>query len=248
MNRSEWKITQKVLEDTLLKPNKYSKHGLLLEQNEFGGIIEFKDNNCRIVDGETVCDKLYTNHSVKKGSSSSVSTPLGRVNFHTHPLHFYISGNVIWGWPSGEDMGQCINFARDGTLVHIVFTLEGAYIIKVNKIISPRDTRILEDVFKSTHEFRSKNQATQLKNFRERFQVSGKTTKDMWLKVANGISLNKLYTLYNLINDKNLKVPDNNDSIYEVSLANIGKTLTFNANYISESCHLKSFGKSSDLL
>ena len=220
------------------------KTSLNNDKDEIAGVLLFTDTNCK--DG--VCDKKSTKYKINNGNGASVLTPGGLINFHTHPMSAYKSQDAVFGWPSGEDMGQCINFARDGTLVHIVFTLEGAYIIKVNKIISSRDTRILEDVFKSTHEFRSKNQATQLKNFRERFQVSGKTTKDMWLTVANGISLNKLYTLYNLINDKNLKVPDNNDSIYEVSLANIGKTLTFNANYISESCHLKSFGKSTDLL
>lgn len=218
------------------------KTSLNNDKNEIAGTLLFTDTDCK----DEVCNKKSTKYRINNGNGSSVLTPNGIINFHTHPRSAYKSQDAVFGWPSGEDMAQCINFARDGTLVHIVFTLEGAYIIKVNKIISQRDTKILEDVFKDTHVFRSKNQGTQLKKFREKFHVSGKTTKDMWLTVANGISLNKLYTLYNLINDKKLKVPENNDNIYEVSLANLGKTLTFNANYVPENCHVKSFGKYRD--
>lgn len=219
---------------------KQIKTSLNNDKDEIAGTLLFTDVNCK--DG--LCDKKSTKYKINNGNGASVLTPSGIINFHTHPRSAYNSQNAVFGWPSGEDMAMCMQFAKEGTLVHIVFTLEGAYIIKVNKILSEKDLRILEDVFKDTHVFRSKNQTTQLKKFRETFHVSGKTTKDMWLKVANGMTLNKLYTLYNLINDKKLKVPENNDNIYEVSLANINKTLTFNANYVPEICHLKSFGKS----
>ena len=154
MSKPSWKLTKKLLEDTLINPSKHSKHGLLLEKNEFGGVIEFDNNNCRIIEGEMVCDKLYSKHSVEKGNSDSVSTPLGRVNFHTHPLHCYISGQVIWGWPSGEDMGQCIRFAQMGNIYHIIFSLEGTYAIVVNKRLlnlSPKDISSIETIFKLTH-------------------------------------------------------------------------------------------------
>ena len=201
MNRPDWKITQKVLEDTLLKSNKYSKHGLLLEPNEFGGIIEFENNNCRIVDGEIVCDKLYSTHSVEKGNSSSVSTPIGRVNFHTHPLHCYISGNVIWGWPSGEDMGQCIRFAQMGNLYHIIFSLEGTYVVIVNKrLISLTSTDIsnIETIFKLTHKYRWYKNFEECSNLYEEFKKfielcglkpTGSNTLELWMYFVNNFKL-----------------------------------------------------------
>jgi hypothetical protein len=141
-------------------------------------------------------------------------------------------------------MAQCINFAKVGNMIHIVFTLEGAYIIKVNKILNKKDIKILEDVFKTTHVFRSKNQSTQLKNFEKMFRVNGETTKDMWLTVVNGLTLNKLYKLHNLINNKDVKIPNDNENIFEVNLTTINKKLTFNANYVDEICHIKSFESS----
>ena len=201
MNRPDWKITQKILEDTLIKPNKYSKHGLLLEQNEFGGIIEFENNNCRIVDGEMVCDKSYSSHSIEKGNSSSVSTPLGRVNFHTHPLHCYISGDVIWGWPSGEDMGQCIRFAQMGNLYHIIFSLEGTYVVVVNKrlvSLTPADISGIETIFKLTHKYRwYKNfeGSTDLyQEFKQLIELAGlkstgSNTLELWMYFVNNFKL-----------------------------------------------------------
>jgi len=218
---------------------KQIKTSLNNDKNEIAGVLLFTDINCK--DG--ICDKKSTDYKINNGNKDSVMTPNGIINFHTHPRSAYNAQHAVYGWPSGEDMAQCINFARQGTLVHIVFSLEGAYVIKVNKIINNKDTKILEEVLKDTHIFRSKDQETQARNFRKTFQVSGKTTKDMWLKVVNTISLNKLYTIYNLINNKQLKVPENNENIFEVSLANISNTLVFNANYVPESCHIKSFGK-----
>jgi len=219
---------------------KMIKTSLNNDKNEIAGALLFTDVNCK--DG--TCDKKSTKFKINKGNGSSVYTPQGIINFHTHPRSCYISEDAVYGWPSGEDMAQCINFAKDGTLIHIVFSLEGAYIIKVNKILNKKDTTVLENVLKQTHVFRSKNQSTQLRNFKQKFNVSGPTTKDIWLTVINGLTLNKLYILHNLINDKNVKVPDNNENIFEVNLAPINKTLTFNANYIPEACHIKSFGRS----
>ena len=201
MNKIEWKITKKMLEDTLTKPNKYSDRGLLLEQYEFAGIIEFKDNNCRIVDEEVICDKLYSNHSVKKGQTNSVVSPIGRVNFHTHPLSLYIDNNVIWGWPSGEDMGQSVRFAQMGNLYHLVFSVEGTYAIVVNKMmvnLTPSNISSLETIFKLTHKYRwyenfeeEIDLYTEFKNFIKLcgLQPIGNNTLELWLYFVNNFKL-----------------------------------------------------------
>lgn len=220
MNKPIWKITKKILEDTLIKPNKYSKNGLLLEKNEFGGIIEFENNNCRIVDGDMVCDKLYSNHSIKKGNSSSVDTPLGHVNFHTHPLHCYISNNVIWGWPSGEDIGQCIRFAEMGNLYHIIFSLEGTYVIVVNKKLinlTHENISSIETIFKLTHKYRwyknledTTNLYKEFKQFIELcgLKANGSNTLDLWMYFVNNFKLRHCQYYTNAIDtlSPNLKI------------------------------------------
>ena len=169
-------------------------------------------------------------------------TPRGIINYHTHPVIAYRSENAVYGWPSGEDMTQCINFAKDNTLVHIVFSLEGAYIIHVKNILNQTDSKLLERLFKQTHIFRSEDQVEQLKDFKSfmknnGFNSSSKTTLQLWLHLANNITTNKLYTIFN----KNKQ--GNNDKIFEVKLINITNKLTFDAYYITEICHTKSFGK-----
>ena len=206
---------------------------------EKAGSILFRDTECK----NGICNKESTKIKIKNGGKSSVFTPEGIINFHTHPRNAYKSQEAVFGWPSGEDMAQCINFAKEGTLVHIVFTLEGAYIIKVNKILNKQQTKILEDVFKETHVYRSSNQATQLKNFKKKFRLSGVSTLELWLNLANQITLTRLYELYNFINKKSLKVPKDDINIFEVNLTNINKTLVFNANYIQEKCHALNFNK-----
>ena len=225
----KWTIDPNFIKDIKRSINK--------DRDEKAGALLFTDTNC--VNG--VCDKTSTKIKMNNGNGSTVYTPSGLINFHTHPKSAYKGENAVYGWPSGEDMRQCINFARDGTLIHIVFTLEGAYVIKINKTICKKDSKILEEVFKYTHVFRSANQTKQLKDFKKLFKVKGRTTKNMWLNLANDITLKELYKLYNSINGKNLAIPKDDEKIFEVSLSAINKTLTFNANYVPEKCHIMNF-------
>ena len=216
---------------------KQIKMSIIKDKDEKAGALLFTDINCK----NGICDKTSTKIKMNNGNGSSVYTPRGIINFHTHPKSAYTRESAVYGWPSGEDMAQCINFAKDGTLIHIVFTIEGAYVIKVNKIINQKHSRILENVFKDTHIFRSSNQSTQLKNFKKLFNIRGRTTKDMWLKLANSITLRELYTLYNSLNHKTHTIPDDDENIFEVTLSPIKETLTFNANYVPEKCHVMHF-------
>ena len=201
-------------------------------KDEQAGVLSFKDFNC----SNGICQKTIKEYKITNGNGTSVYTPGGLVNFHTHPKFAYESEDAVYGWPSGEDMAACIYFARDGTLVHIVFSLEGAYIIKVNKILNAKDTKLLEKLFKTTHVFRSSNQKTQFKDFKDTFGEPGNTTLKMWLNLGNSITLNKLYTLHNLINNKRLKVPDDYENIFEINLVPIKNTLNFKANYVNQNC------------
>lgn len=214
------------------------KSSLLNDKHEVAGSLLFTDYDCK--DG--VCNKKSSKFTLVNGNGTSVMTPRGIINYHTHPIIAYRSENAVYGWPSGEDMTQCINFAKDNTLVHIVFSLEGAYIIHIKNILKPAESKLLERLFKQTHIFRSEDQTEQLKDFKNfmknnGFNTNSKTTLQLWLRLANNITTNKLFSIFN----KNKQGTD--DKIFEVKLINITNKLTFDAYYITEMCHTKSFGK-----
>jgi hypothetical protein len=229
------KVNKKIVEWTLdSKFIEKIKKALKNDRDEIAGILLFGDN-CK----SGTCNKQLTKHKIFKGEGSSVYTPNGIINFHTHPNSCYEAEDAVFGWPSGEDMAQVMRFAKSGNLIHIVFSREGAYVIKVNKILKREDIRILEKIFKITHVYRSRDQSKQKKDFSRKFFIRGGTTLDMWLRIVNGLTLSKLYKL----NGKPEKSSDNT-KIFDVKLINMGKTLTFKANFIDEMCHAKSFGKS----
>ncbi len=170
-----WSISKNNIEDTLLgnansskssKLNKFSKKGLLYLNVESAGTIEFKDTSCKFNSNhEKVCNKENTTGlKYKNGNKDSVMTPLSVVNFHTHPLSCYIDAETIWGWPSGEDLAQCINFANENNLTHLIFAIEGTYILDFNKMLLnylrtnkkllKLITKNIEEIFKMTHKHR----------------------------------------------------------------------------------------------
>lgn len=69
---------------------------------------------------------------INKGGQSSVKTTEGYCNFHTHPFPCYNGEKTLWGWPSGEDMRECVRFVLKGNLFHSIYALEGIYTVQVN--------------------------------------------------------------------------------------------------------------------
>lgn len=212
-------------------------------KTEVAGDIIFKDtSDCK----KGICNKRSTpKYEIHNGSNDSVMTPAGLINFHTHPKSIYTTEETKYGWPSGEDMAQVIQFAKMNTLRHIVFTVEGAYIIKVNKKVSNYHAKIIENVLRFTHIYRSLDQRKQIKDFRKDFGVSGRTTVGMWLNLVNNLTLNKLYKYYNLFNKNKRKVPTNkeaHENIFTVQLKKLTNKFTFEANHIHEDCHFTLYG------
>lgn len=233
----KWTLDQKFLN----KIKRYISTG----KKEVAGDIIFKDTrDCK----KGVCNKKSTQkYKINSGSNDSVMTPTGLINFHTHPRSIYISEGTKYGWPSGEDMAQVIQFAKMNTLRHIVFTVEGAYIIKVNKKVSNYHSKMIKNVLRFTHIYRSLNQSIQIKDFRKDFGVSGRTTVNMWLNLVNNLTLNKLYKYYNLFNTNKRKVPTNkgaHENIFTVQLKKLTNKFTFEANHIHEDCHFTLYGLS----
>lgn len=206
-------------------------------EDEVAGSILFDDVSCK----NGICNKISKDLILNNGDGSSVVTPYGIVNFHTHPKLAYEGQNAVYGWPSGEDMGVCIEFAKNGNLVHIVFTLEGAYVITViNKVNKPMINRIIK-LLQITHGFRSKDQDTQKKKIIEFCKINGRTTVDIWIKFINTLTPKKVTEMYNDNFDKKVKVPTDNNLIYDVKLVSYGDPFNFEANFIESDCHTKSF-------
>lgn len=201
-----WTIPRKSIENTLVGKD---NGGLLFLNVESAGEIEFKDSSCKIdIKNQKVCDKKMTkNLKFKNGNSDSVLTPLSVVNFHTHPLSCYIEAETIWGWPSGEDLAQCLNFANDNNLTHVIFAVEGTYVIDVNKDLIKylkSNTKLynllnnnIEEIFKLTHKHRmltnDSNPNIKLDNeFNEIF------LKPLGIKPKKNILLSWIYLVNNL--------------------------------------------------
>jgi len=177
-----------------------------------------------------------------KGNENSVTTPLSVINFHTHPISCYTEENVKWGWPSGEDARQCIVFAQKGNLVHLVFSQEGTYVIKVLnfKSLTPTVINYIEDFFKMTHQYRSKGNLKALNSaFYEKMckpiGINGpeRTSCLQWLQLINGITTNKLKKM-----NSKLKIKGDDNPIFEVTLIPRNKNVTFSGNYVSGNCKL----------
>ena len=209
-----WTIYRDNIEGTLL-----GKKGLLFLNVESAGEIEFKDSSCKInKKSERLCDKTMASElKFKNGSTDSVYTPLAVVNFHTHPLHCYIDAETVWGWPSGEDLAQCMNFANDNNVTHIIFAIEGTYVIDVNKFIInelqsnkslfKKIRKNVEEIFKLTHKHRmvynDSNPNVSLEHeFNEIFLSplglrSQQNILLSWLYLVNNLTLRNLITLSN---------------------------------------------------
>lgn len=204
-----------------------NKLGLLFLDIESAGEIQFKDTSCKINNKkQKLCNKIIDGElKFKKGDNDSVMTPLSIVNFHTHPLKCYIDGKTIWGWPSGEDLSQCLNFAKDNNLTHIVFTIEGTYIIDVNKVflnyilsnnkLFKLIRNNIEEIFKFTHKYRiCKNDIPEVsleQEFNEIFlkpiELSSKDNILLsWLNLVNNLTLDKLIKLSNRLSQYNKNI------------------------------------------
>ena len=99
-------------------------------ENEVAGplYLEHEHNNTYIV-------KINKN-SVNEGNGKEVDQINSRYNFHSHPEAAYILYNCDIGWPSRDDFVTFLDgFFKDDTLFHLVASVEGIYILKVNPCI-----------------------------------------------------------------------------------------------------------------
>lgn len=222
-------------------------------KNEYAGTITFEDTNCRKVNGDKVCDKMYKNSSLKKGNGDSVSTPLAVVNFHTHPKICYINENVIYGWPSGEDMRECINFAKKGNLIHLIMSMEGTYSIVTTINSSKMKYNIIntiENLLIITHEYRT-SEMYRMKfwnNFLKHINLSQSTNSlDQWLNLVNNLTTRNVVTLSIKNEIINMKKGSSflteysdilDEKIFSARLFDPNEDINIIQSYVKENCNL----------
>jgi len=183
-------------------------NGMLVENHEMSGVIYCNDSN-KVVGMKT-----------EKGNSDSVYTPNNVINFHTHPISAYNSGDTVWGWPSGEDIRESIKFSLAGNKAHLVFSNEGLYTIqispcKIRKMKELLDDKqrgilifIIEEYFKTTH------------NFRGVEEVNGLDRKNISINPYSYVDFVNTFDLVNLLNAKKII----HTSTKSESTKNIGHT------------------------
>ncbi len=238
-----WEINKEYINDTLIGNEKNPFTGLLYLNVESAGIIEFKNNSCIINSkNEELCNKKMSDKlKFIKGNTDTVMTPLAVVNFHTHPLNCYIDAETIWGWPSGEDLGQCFNFAKDNNLTHIIFAVEGTYIIDINKkilnyLLNNKKLfnivkKNIEEIFKLTHKHRmfynGKNTVVTLEveffnlflkplNFQSQSNIMLS-----WLYLVNNLTLINLVILSNQFSEYFKDIKKINIGMFDEKILNI---------------------------
>ena len=140
------------------------------KKHEIAGAVSFDKFGKDGKDGKSVA--LTKNSS---GKGTQVSTPHAVVNYHTHPIYIYQQEKTVWGWPSGDDLRECIRFGLAGNRSHLVVTVEGIYCIQVNKCklkklanenITDEERGfiifLIELYFKATHNFRGVEEVNEL--------------------------------------------------------------------------------------
>jgi hypothetical protein len=224
-----WVINKKVVNDLYYT-------NLAHKKEEYSGKVVFSDS-CK----NGVCNKKFKDLTFSRGESESVLTPLAVINFHTHPYQCYVRENVKWGWPSGEDIRECIKFAKNGNLVHLVFSKEGTYIIKIlsTKELKPKVINFIEKVLIHTHEYRSKE--TQMK-YKKLFYKEllypiglpeGQNSLVQWLSFVNELTPDNLNKLYG-----GKLLPSGSNKLLEITLIKRTNDISFTQSYVQENCTL----------
>lgn len=204
---ADWEVSGDVLCENILP--------LMFENYECAGSMTIGSQE--IVDcSKGSCKKRHhissTIEKINKGNATSVKTTDGYLNFHTHPFPCYKGENTVWGWPSGEDMRECIGFGMRENLVHMVFTLEGTYIIQLNPNVLSfilydlkdvgingwcHDTlrglfaSIVESYFKCTHGHRTQGYNVKF-GTKSTSNKPGICMPEDWVKYANSFRLGNI--------------------------------------------------------
>lgn len=150
------------------------------------------------------------NESLITGDEQGVRYIGGLYNFHSHPKEAYEKNNVEFAWPSAPDY-LCFLTAPN-TIMHIVASLEGLYIISFGKYWADKKDMITDD----TVEF--------VKKHYDFCYIDGNTV-EWYIKTVNNI----LYEGHPLFN---VELTDGKDK-FNISYSNTDKNCFAHENVLS---------------
>jgi hypothetical protein len=128
-----------------------SRIGTTLNTN---GSITQKELAGKLTTGIASEEQIFTldvdRSSVISGEEEGVKSVKGLYSFHSHPQEAYTRHRVLLGWPSAQDyIGYLSSVKRFGTILHIIVSLEGLYILSMNNYwINKKDNDIYNFILK----------------------------------------------------------------------------------------------------
>lgn len=122
-----------------LKTAKYLKN-LVYDpkyKNEVAGEVYL--NGFTYQNGEIIFNIDIDSKDVSKGDKDEVDIIMSLYNFHTHPKNAYKIFNCELGWPSADDFSTYLyGLIKFNTIFHFISTMEGVYVISINKEMVPK--------------------------------------------------------------------------------------------------------------
>jgi hypothetical protein len=102
---------------------------------------------CERVDKDLVHHLTVDYDSLLTGNEMGVSIVTGMYNFHSHPREAYDRANMKVGWPSSQDyLGFFMAFLEDGTIIHLVTSLEGIYVLSMSEYSLENKTKFSKKI------------------------------------------------------------------------------------------------------
>jgi hypothetical protein len=91
--------------------------------------------------------------NILSGNESSVEATIGLIQFHTHPYQEYVKYGWTICFPSGPDFASFLHhFLLYGTIASAVITVEGLYIISINKSMCTENmVKLLKQAYNNTN-------------------------------------------------------------------------------------------------
>jgi hypothetical protein len=115
------------------------------------GVITQKELAGKLLAGKLDSDLTYSldvdRSSVVSGDEEGVEIIGGLYNFHSHPQEAYSRHNVKLGWPSAQDyVGFLGSSIKHDTILHLVVSLEGFYVISLSEYWVKKKEKIDKNV------------------------------------------------------------------------------------------------------
>lgn len=111
--------------------------------------------------GTSIFQLIIDKKSIMFGIEENVDAVWNRYNFHTHTLGCYQNHKVVNGWPSAQDYTGFVNL-KGHTIIHIVVTIEGLYMISYSQTWQYKNKKINIDFVRKHYDINHEKNITPL--------------------------------------------------------------------------------------